>query len=47
MYERKAIAITALPFGELKRRALINSAAKAADDAPDFSSRIREGRPGM
>lgn len=47
MYERKAIAITGLPFGELKRRALINSAAKAADDAPDFSSRIREGRPGM
>ena len=36
-----------LPFDELKRRAHINSAAKAADQAPDFSRRIRVGRPGF
>jgi DNA polymerase III epsilon subunit-like protein len=47
MYERKTIETGGLPFAELKRRALINSAARAANDAPDFSARIREGRPGM
>jgi hypothetical protein len=36
-----------LPFAELKQRALINSAAQAADRDPDFSRRIREGRPGF
>ncbi len=36
-----------LPFAELKRRALINPVAQAADKAPDFSQRIREGRPGF
>ena len=36
-----------LPFDELKRRALINPAARAADAAPDFSQRIRDGRPGF
>jgi Domain of unknown function (DUF4105) len=36
-----------LPFAELKRRAYINRAAQAAGDAPDFSDRIREGRPGF
>jgi hypothetical protein len=36
-----------LPFAELKARAHINSAARAAKDAPDFSQRIREGRPGL
>ncbi len=30
-----------LPFAELKRRAYINDRAKAANDAPDFSARIR------
>jgi hypothetical protein len=29
---------------ELKRRAWINDAARAADHASDFSQRIREGR---
>ena len=47
MYERDAIVTSGLPFAELKQRALINSAAKAANDAPDFSARIRAGRPGM
>jgi hypothetical protein len=36
-----------LPFDELKRRAHINESARAADKAPDFSRRIREGRPGF
>ena len=30
-----------LPFDELRRRSRINEAAVAADDAPDFSQRIR------
>jgi hypothetical protein len=34
-----------LPFEELKRRAHINAAAQAADQAPDFSRRIRAGLP--
>jgi hypothetical protein len=36
-----------LPFAELKQRAHINPAARAADAAADFSQRIREGRPGF
>jgi uncharacterized protein DUF4105 len=38
---------TSLPFEELRRRSLVNERAVAADDAPDFSRRIREGLPGM
>jgi uncharacterized protein DUF4105 len=34
-----------LPFEELKRRSHINAAAQAADQAPDFSRRIRAGLP--
>jgi hypothetical protein len=37
---------TSLPFAELKRRSFIDVRAKAADSAPDFSARIREG-PGF
>ena len=44
MYERHTIATAGLPFAEFKQRALINSAANEANDAPDFSRRIREGR---
>ncbi len=44
MYERRAISTGGLSFAELKQRALIDDAAKAANDAPDFSARIREGR---
>ncbi len=47
LYERGAIATGGLPFAELKERAHINAAAKAAGDAPDFSRRIRQGRPGF
>jgi hypothetical protein len=34
-----------LPFEELKKRSLVNAAAQAADQAPDFSRRIRAGLP--
>jgi hypothetical protein len=34
-----------LPFEELMRRSRINEAAQAADQAPDFSRRIRAGLP--
>ena len=40
LYER-GVLDRSLPFGELKRRAHINSRALAADNAPDFSERIR------
>lgn len=46
LYEHSAID-TSLPFAELKRRSLINKRAKAANDAPDFSARIRNGLPGF
>lgn len=36
-----------LPFPELKESAHINAAAQQADHAPDFSRRIRTGRPGF
>jgi hypothetical protein len=36
---------TTLPFDELRRRSQINDAAQAADDAPDFSERIRASLP--
>ncbi len=37
---------TSLSFAELKARSDITERAKAADAAPDFSARIREGLPG-
>jgi len=36
---------TTLPFDELRRRSVINAAAQAADDAADFSDRIRASLP--
>lgn len=36
---------TTLPFEELRRRSHINAAARAADEAPDFSQRIRAALP--
>lgn len=36
-----------LPFDELKRRAHINDAARAADQSLEFSTLIRAGRPGF
>jgi len=46
MYERKAID-TSLPLAELVKISDVTEKAKAADGAPDFSKRIREGLPGM
>jgi hypothetical protein len=37
---------TRLPFTDLQRLSRINTAARAADDAADFSLRIRAGLPG-
>jgi hypothetical protein len=34
-----------IPFSELTQRAAVNAKAEAADQAPDFSRRIREGVP--
>lgn len=36
-----------LPLPELRTRSHINAAAREADQAPDFSDRIRAGRPGF
>ena len=36
-----------LPFAALKQQAHINDAARAADQAADFSARIRQGRVGF
>jgi len=36
---------TSLPFAELQRRAYVNRRAQAADQAADFSERIRSGEP--
>jgi hypothetical protein len=38
---------TSLPFAELKRLSYIDYRARAADRDPAFSSRIRDGLPGM
>jgi Domain of unknown function (DUF4105) len=46
MYRRGDLAGD-LPFAELKEKAHINAAARAADNSPDFSRLIREGRPGF
>ena len=47
LYERHLIFDEDLSFQELRSRALINEAAKAADGTPDFSSLIRQQRPGF
>jgi hypothetical protein len=36
---------SSLAFADLKQRSHINARAQAADDAPDFSQRIRAGLP--
>jgi Domain of unknown function (DUF4105) len=46
-YQRGMIATGGLPFKELKQRAWINPAARAANNDPAFSARIRENRPGF
>ncbi len=47
LYEKSSIVTGGLPFPELKKRALINPAAQAADQSPDFSKLIRANRPGF
>jgi len=47
LYNRGRLVTDGLPFAELKQRAHINVAAKAADGSPDYSSLIRAGRPGF
>ena len=42
LYERGQID-TSLPFADLKLRSDITDKAKAADDSPDFSAKIRQG----
>jgi hypothetical protein len=46
LYERGAID-RSLPFTGLKRISRVNARAKAANDAADFSEKIRVGLPGM
>ncbi len=46
MYERGNLAGD-LSYAELKAKAFINPAAQAADQDPDFSQRLRAGRPGF
>lgn len=46
-YDHGRLVRDGLPFGELKRLAHIDEAARAADNSPDFSRLIREGRPGF
>lgn len=47
LFERGYLATGGLPFEELKKRALINPAAKALEPTEDFSAKLREGRPGF
>ena len=47
LYEREVIATEGLSLHELKTRASINEAAREARKDPEFSTRIREGRPGF
>jgi Domain of unknown function (DUF4105) len=44
LYEQGKVD-TSVPFAELERRAYINPLAQAADQAADFSQRIRAGQP--
>jgi hypothetical protein len=46
LYERGVVA-TNLPLVDLKERGHVNARARAADKAVDFSSRIRQGVPGI
>ena len=47
LYERGDLATANLSFARLKEQAHINAAARGANDATDFSRRIREGRAGF
>jgi hypothetical protein len=47
LYEHGDLATANLSFAKLKEQAHINAAARAANDDPDFSRRIRKGRAGF
>ena len=47
LYERGAIVTGGLPLPALREQAHINAAARGADQSPDFSKIIREGRVGF
>ena len=47
LYELGNFNAPGLSFAELQQRTLINGSAKAADQAEDFSRRIRVGLPGF
>jgi hypothetical protein len=47
LYDRGRLLTDGLSFPELKSRAHINAAARAAGNSPDFSSLVRAGRPGF
>ena len=47
IFEKDGFVSDDLSFPEMRERVLINEAAMAAHDAPDFSKRIRAGRPGF
>lgn len=46
-YQYGRLVTDDLPFDELKRRAYINEAARAADQSADFSALVRTDRPGF
>lgn len=46
-YREGNLAGDGLPFDELMKRVYINPAAKAANNDPNFSEKIRENRPGF
>jgi hypothetical protein len=47
LYNRGRLVTGGLSFPELKQREHINTAAKAANQSPDFSTLIRVGRAGF
>jgi hypothetical protein len=47
LYDRGRLVTGGLPFPELKEREHINTAAKSANQSPDFSALIRAGRVGF
>jgi hypothetical protein len=47
LHERNLLQDDGFSFDELKPRALINAAARAAHDSPDYSRAIRQDRPGF
>ncbi len=47
VYEKGGFLGEDLPFAEMRQRAFVNPAAQAAHDDGEFSTRIREDRPGF